>query len=270
MGDIKADGSPCMDDGAPANYSVVSAITGDGVTNGMLPQHSDHSSDIDGSLKFAKNYPSYGSHGSAGHGASNYGYSNPEEGYYGHGHYLQHGGIRRRPSYSNSQRSFTNMNQNAGFSSVGAANHHFWSTDEYEQDPDDVELNDAFMEGWYEGIFMMIAFCVFSILPSLIFTYIPSMVKTEHLQYSHQSYNKYHNYHSSYNNKYYNQTTTNNPYCVMVSIFVLSVVMIALGIWKSRFFQSSWVVFGIETVLVLYLSLGSAYGIGYALSPYIS
>ena len=52
---------------------------------------------------------------------------------------------------------------------------------------------------------------------------------------------------------------------VTVAISMLSTVMLLLGIWKSRFFDSHWILFGLEAVFVLLASLATAYGIGAAL-----
>ena len=48
-------------------------------------------------------------------------------------------------------------------------------------------------------------------------------------------------------------------------ILILSAVVWSLGVWKSQFVDSNWVVFGLETVAVLILCIASAYGIAASL-----
>lgn len=260
----------------------VNAIVGDGVTSGIvnssnsnLPTLSRGSSSFSGhennfyghnggTLGLARN----NSYGDGQSGGGGHGYSNLDT---NHPHHVHppppQRGILRNPSYTSSIRSEGNSNlppANTGFSSFGAANHHFWANTDYDEDPDEVELNTAVMEGWHEGIFMMLAFCSFSILPSLIFSYVPHIFMSS----NHQQFNPYNlSYKNYYNEPYY--SAANNTYSNIISISILSVIMICLGIWKSQFFQSSWIIFGIETVLVLYLSLGTAYGLGHILSVYV-
>eukprot|EP00536_Pseudo-nitzschia_multiseries_P010200 jgi/Psemu1/307134/fgenesh1_kg.305_\ len=44
-------------------------------------------------------------------------------------------------------------------------------------------------------------------------------------------------------------------------ILILSGVVWCLGVWKSRFVDSNWVVFGLETIAVLLVCISSSYGI---------
>ena len=112
--------------------------------------------------------------------------------------------------------------------------------DEYRDDPDKAALNDAVQEGWNEGIVMMLSFSAFSVLPSLCF--LLSSLWSENQDPSYPGTSQ-----------------------VTVAISMLSVVMLLLGIWKSRFFDSHWILFGLEAVFVLLASLATAYGIGAAL-----
>ena len=113
--------------------------------------------------------------------------------------------------------------------------------DEYRDDPDKAALNDAVQEGWNEGIIMMLSFSSFSVLPSLCFL-LSSLWFPENQDPSYPGTSQ-----------------------VTVAISMLSIVMLLLGIWKSRFFDSHWILFGLEAVFVLLASLATAYGIGAAL-----
>ena len=224
----------------------VNAIVGDGVTHGIVNSHSNSSiptlsrggssfSGLEnnfyghngGALGLTRN----NSYGDGQGGGGGRGYSNLDT---NHPHHVHppppQRGILRTPSYTSSIRSEGNSNMpptNTGFSSFGAANHHFWANDDYDEDPDEVELNAAVMEGWHEGIFMMLAFCSFSILPSLIFTYVPLIFMSS----NQQQYNPYNvPYKNYYNEPYY--SAANNTYSNIMSISILSVIMIFLGIWK--------------------------------------
>mmetsp|Transcript_11397 Transcript_11397/g.32260 ORF Transcript_11397/g.32260 Transcript_11397/m.32260 type:complete len:697 (-) Transcript_11397:858-2948(-) len=113
--------------------------------------------------------------------------------------------------------------------------------DEYRDDPDKAALNDAVQEGWHEGIVMMLSFSAFSVVPSLCFL-LSSSWFPENLDPSYPGTSQ-----------------------VTVAISMLSTVMLLLGIWKSRFFDSHWILFGLEAVFVLLASLATAYCIGAAL-----
>lgn len=112
---------------------------------------------------------------------------------------------------------------------------------EFRDDPDKAALNEAVQEGWHEGIVMMLSFSALSAVPSLCFL-LSSLWFPED------------------QNPGYPGTSQ-----VTVAISMLSTVMLLLGIWKSRFFDSHWILFGLEAVFVLLASLATAYCIGAAL-----
>jgi len=113
--------------------------------------------------------------------------------------------------------------------------------DESRDDPDRAALNEAVQEGWHEGIVMMLSFGSFSVLPSLCFL-LSSLWFPDNQDLSYPGTSR-----------------------VTVAVSILSLVMLLLGIWKSRFFDSHWILFGLEAVFVLLASLATAYCIGAAL-----
>uniref|UniRef100_A0A7S4R775 Uncharacterized protein n=1 Tax=Ditylum brightwellii TaxID=49249 RepID=A0A7S4R775_9STRA len=163
--------------------------------------------------------------GLRGSGSSS-GLMNPEDGYFSHGHYPGGGGgggrMGRTSNYYESYGQF----------------------DEYKEDPDKHILDTAIMDSEKEGFIMMLSFCMFSVVPSSIYCFIPMFL-----------------------NHVGNGDTGISPPSLCITL--TSTIMLLLGIWKSKFFDSSWIVFGIETVLVLLVCIMTAYGIGYGLASVI-
>jgi len=114
--------------------------------------------------------------------------------------------------------------------------------DEYRHDPDKAALNDALKDGWNEGIIMLLSFSSFSVIPSLLFLLASTWFPNDP------------------NSSYYSGGDHTSQ--ITVAVGMLSAVMLLLGMWKSRFFDSHWILFGIEAVLVLLASLVTAYSIG--------
>ena len=112
---------------------------------------------------------------------------------------------------------------------------------EFRDDPDKAALNEAVQEGWHEGIVMMLSFSAFSVVPSLCFL-LSSLWFPDNQEPGYPGTSQ-----------------------VTVAVSMLSTVMLLLGIWKSRFFDSHWILFGLEAVFVLLASLTTAYCIGAAL-----
>ena len=113
---------------------------------------------------------------------------------------------------------------------------------EFRDDPDKAALNEAVQEGWHEGIVMMLSFSAFSVVPSLCFL-LSSLWFPDSQDPGYPGTSQ-----------------------VTVAVGMLSTVMLLLGIWKSRFFDSHWILFGLEAVFVLLASLATAYCIGAALN----
>lgn len=115
---------------------------------------------------------------------------------------------------------------------------------ELDQDPEAGNVTLVVRESQREGFFMMAGFASFAIVPSLLWLYLPLMDPADHQEG-------------------FQKDTMSLPSLV---ITVLAIIMWTLGVWKSHFLESNWVIFGVETVVVLLICVMSAYGVGSALS----
>jgi hypothetical protein len=116
----------------------------------------------------------------------------------------------------------------------------------------DLELRHAgvvYKESQKEGFFMMTGFASFAVVPSLLWLILPMWIDTD-LTSPRASL-------PSAGGVQDNEAV-NVPSLI---ILILSAIIWCLGVWKSRFVDSNWVVFGIETIAVLLVCIGSAYGI---------
>jgi hypothetical protein len=96
-------------------------------------------------------------------------------------------------------------------------------------------------ESQKEGFFMMVGFATFAVVPSLLWLILPEWFKPPTAPHTNEG-----------------QTIT-----LPSIIFTISaMVMWCLGVWKSKFLDSNWAVFGIETVIVLFVCVLSSYGVG--------
>lgn len=102
-----------------------------------------------------------------------------------------------------------------------------------------------------EGLIMMLTFAIFAVVPAIAHVYIPRF------------------WNSRQGHKLEDELDIAYLHPLTVTMSCLTVVMLILGIWKSRFFGSSWFMFGLETVLVLYLCVFTAYSIGVCLRNFI-
>lgn len=109
-----------------------------------------------------------------------------------------------------------------------------------EYDPDAAAVASANHESRKESFFMMLGFSSFAVLPSLLFQWIPLLLNSKG-----------------------DKSTSVHPETMIVSI--MAVTMWLLGIWKSRFLDSNWLVFGVEAVLVLLVCIAAAYLVGFGL-----
>jgi hypothetical protein len=107
-----------------------------------------------------------------------------------------------------------------------------------------------------EGLFMMVGFSIFAVLPSLLWLFLPlwfqgppgssidakGMISTPAPSTT-------------------TVTTTGSPIVALPNliIFILSAVVWCLGVWKSHFVDSNWVIFGMETIAVLLVCVFAAY-----------
>lgn len=99
-------------------------------------------------------------------------------------------------------------------------------------------------ESQKEGIFMLMGFALFAVIPSLLWLVLPMWFDTD-LTTSNSS-------------SMPDGETVNVPSLI---ILILSAIVWCLGVWKSRFVDSNWVVFGLETIAVLIMCISSAYAV---------
>jgi len=114
-------------------------------------------------------------------------------------------------------------------------------------------LRVVFRESQKEGIFMMIGFATFAVIPSLLWLFLPLWFNNEPLLQSEQ-----------YVSNVSSSSGIDDGESVSVPsliILILSCIVWCLGVWKSYFADSNWVVFGIETIAVLMVCISSAYGV---------
>jgi len=124
------------------------------------------------------------------------------------------------------------------------------SEDEYEDDSG----YESFRMGecQNEGLVMMLAFCVFSVLPALIYAFIPLWIYPNRARTSE----------GGAVNEFAQVLEDGGMSLTTLTLTPTALIMLFLGIWKSKFFASSWIIFGIETVIVLVLCIMSAYFLG--------
>jgi hypothetical protein len=123
------------------------------------------------------------------------------------------------------------------FSSYGQFN-------EMEHDPEQANVNMVVKESQREGIFMMIGFATFAVIPSLLWLYLPLVIQpTTHTAAEREAI---------------------SPSSLIITI--TATIMWCLGIWKSYILDSNGIMFGIETVIVLLICIVSAYGVGLLLA----
>ena len=110
-------------------------------------------------------------------------------------------------------------------------------------DPDAYAVKAATAEARTESISMLFGFSLFSVVPSLIYTLVPAMLFGSHDEGGGSM-----------------PHSVVNPNTLVITL--TACVMWCLGVWKSRFLDSNWLLFGVETVLVLLLCIAVAYGLG--------
>jgi hypothetical protein len=125
----------------------------------------------------------------------------------------------------------------------------FGRVTEYEMDPDVVAVHAATIESSKESIFMMCGFSMFAVIPSLLFLWIPVFLQ----------------------DNAGDGTATSSPTIQPTSLIICltACIMWCLGVWKSNFLDSNWLLFGSETVVVLLVCIVSAYSIGFGLKYFL-
>ena len=137
---------------------------------------------------------------------------------------------------------------------------------EVDHEPETSNVNTILKESQVEGIFMMIGFALFAILPSLLWLLLPCLFVSEPTQAGTLVAT-----HAKVTTGLTTTTTASQGgggEVISLSSLVVSIsgiVMWLLGVWKSRFMNSNWIMSGVENVVVLLACVMAAYGMGYGL-----
>jgi hypothetical protein len=126
----------------------------------------------------------------------------------------------------------------------------FGQFNDMDHDPEANNVNMAMKESQREGLFMLLGFSVFATIPSLLWLLLPVLIGSDPTQKDYQ-----HNSAES--------GDTVSPTSLVVTIS--AIIMWSLGVWKSQFLDSNWILFAIETVVVLLICVISAFAVGTAL-----
>ncbi|KAG7368954.1 VIT family protein [Nitzschia inconspicua] len=116
------------------------------------------------------------------------------------------------------------------------------------------QTNTMLRESQKEGFFMMVGFSMFAVLPSLLWLFLPLCFKNTVATGSNGHTIKGGSMSPT-------SASANSPIVALPSliIFILSAVVWCLGVWKARFVDSNWIIFGMETIAVLLVCIFSAY-----------
>ena len=109
-------------------------------------------------------------------------------------------------------------------------------------------------ESQMEGLFMMLGFATFALIPSLLWLWLPEAIENPDAAQGSGSVH---------------MAQSNGRDTISVGSLVVSISGIMvwfLGVWKSRFLDSHWVMSGVENVVVLLACVLSAYALGAILS----
>ena len=106
-------------------------------------------------------------------------------------------------------------------------------------------------ECWSEGSVMMLSFSLFSLLPGFMYGFVPLMIHPDMANLQP-------------NGDFVRYDTGMS--CASLAMTALSIIILLLGVWKSKFFGAGWITFGIEAVFVLMICMLSAYGLGMGIS----
>ncbi|VEU33986.1 unnamed protein product [Pseudo-nitzschia multistriata] len=125
----------------------------------------------------------------------------------------------------------------------------------------------VYSESQKEATFMMVGFAFFALIPSLLWLFLPRWFNNPA---NNGDFGQTHAYSSLSSQEAYSGVgdgeTVNVPSLI---ILILSSIIWCLGVWKSSFVDSNWVVFGLETVAVLILCISSAYWIAVLLVHFL-
>ncbi len=164
---------------------------------------------------------------------------------------------QRIPMYSDPATDFDGTGGFLGsFASWTFPHHYYGSERNVHRDLALSHVRVVSKESQKEGIFMLLGFSFFAMIPSILWLILPLWIDVD------VSPSK--------------TSSTMSPSHVIVDdgqsvnipsliILILSAIVWSLGVWKSQFVDSNWVVFGLETVAVLIVCISSAYGIAASL-----
>jgi len=103
-------------------------------------------------------------------------------------------------------------------------------------------------ESQREGLFMMVGFSMFAVVPSLLWLFFPIWVGTDpSLPASQRA-----------------ASGSSDAVSLASLIVTLSATTIGfLGAWKAKFLDpDNWLLFGIQTIIVLLICVASSFGVG--------
>eukprot|EP00804_Cyclotella_cryptica_P017361 CCRYP_020897-RA/>CCRYP_020897-RA protein AED:0.25 eAED:0.48 QI:0/0/0/1/1/1/4/0/728 len=120
---------------------------------------------------------------------------------------------------------------------------------DYQQDPDLKTFTETVSDSRLEGFFMMISFGSFSVIPIVIYSFLPLVL----------------DYIVTYTGDPNKVLRYNHPprHSMLITIFLTTIIMFLLGAWKSHFYSSHWFLFGMETIGILFLCIATAYAVGW-------
>lgn len=163
------------------------------------------------------------------------------------------------PNYNDRSAPLVNNNLVGLFGSFGT-----WNTGRGDRDPEWDHLRIVLSESQKEGICMMIGFTMFAIIPSLLWLFLPLWFQTSMVVQQNELHVNYNVTLLSSSSPSTSSFDINDGESVSVPsliILILTIIVWCLGVWKSYFVDSNWVVFGIETVVVLMVCVCSAYSV---------
>lgn len=162
---------------------------------------------------------------------------------------------QRSPMYSDPATDFDGTGGFLGsFASWTFPMHHYGSERNAHRDLELGHVRVVYKESQKEGMFMLLGFSFFAMIPSLLWLILPLWIEAD-VPPSKES-------------SVLAEAIADDGQSVNIPsliILILSAVVWCLGVWKSQFVDSNWVVFGLETVAVLIVCISSAYGIAASL-----
>ncbi|KAL3786344.1 hypothetical protein ACHAWO_005836 [Cyclotella atomus] len=120
---------------------------------------------------------------------------------------------------------------------------------DFQQDPDLKTYTETMSDSRLEGSLMMLSFGSSSVIPILIYSFLPYAVD-------------YVTSTRDVNNIMMHDHPPKNTTVILLALGLTSIIMFLLGAWKSHFYSSHWCMFGMETVGILLLCIASAYSVG--------